>query len=215
MKKLLFVAAASVAALSAMPAAAQDWYAQLNAGYSIAGEADVDLTASDGVTSGSVSESVDLDGGLVLGAAAGVALGNGLRVEGEAFFANNEADAEFDAIDLGSVDTRHNGVYLNVLYDIPMEGSFRPYVGAGIGYGRTSLEFQDEEAHDEGTSWQLKAGVSVPVNETLTVDAGYRYIRAADFSWSGSSEGLTASIDAEPTIHALTVGARLRFSTGS
>ena len=84
-KMIIAAAAASAMALVAMPAAAQDWYAQVNAGVSM-GKAD----ASAGINDTGVSGDVDLKPGFLVGAAGGAALGNGLRLELEGLFDQNK-----------------------------------------------------------------------------------------------------------------------------
>jgi OOP family OmpA-OmpF porin len=221
MNKTIFAATAVVALMSALPAAAADWYAQVNAGYTVSAEADADAsftpddTDFDAMT-GSVEG--DIDNGFAVGAAAGVAIGNGLRVEGEAIL--NSADmGGIEELEIDEIEYSHAAVFANLLYDFNM-GGFTPYIGAGIGYGSSSFEIDGDSVHDQGTVWQIKAGASFPLNDTLTIDVGYRYMDMAKWETSMDDVDLdddpdagpgTARLSVEPTAHAITVGARFKL----
>lgn len=212
MKKTIFAASAAIALMGAMPAAAADWYAQVNAGMSVDTQADATAT----VGSASASADGDLDNGFVVGAAAGAHLGNGLRLEGEALYSSNDLGG-IDELDVDDVEVNHMGLFANVLYDFQMDGGFTPYIGAGVGFGSITFDVDGDSIHDEGTAWQIKAGVSYPVNDTLTLDVGYRYLNMASFEETFEDveidEDTTADIglEFEPTAHILTVGARFKL----
>jgi len=128
-----------------------------------------------------------------------------------------------EELDVDSVELNHAAFLVNVLYDIPMEGGFTPYVGAGVGYGSTTFDIDNEGVHDEDVVWQLRAGATYPVNETLTLDFGYRYLEMAtwedsfpvdDISGAEDEEDFvpgTLGIEFEPSAHILTVGARFKL----
>lgn len=223
MHKSLFAATAALALMAAMPAAAGEWYAQVNAGATVATDADVTATFTpddDTYDPSSGSISGDLDEGFAVGAAAGYAVGNGLRLEGEFLYSSNDLGS-IEELDVDSIEFNHAAFFANVLYDIPMQGGFSPYIGAGIGYGSSTFDIDSDEVHDEGTAWQIKAGVTYPVNDSLTLDLGYRYMDMAD--WNAAIDGVdlpddspdagpgTAAIEFEPTAHILTVGARFKL----
>jgi opacity protein-like surface antigen len=203
MKTILFAAAASVVAFTAMPAAAQ-MYVQGNVGYSFSGTADTTLTVDDGTTVETASGDVDLDGGFMGSAAFGTSFAEGLRVESEAIYSSNDLS---DDSDFADVSVKQWAVMANVLYDFTMEG-LTPYVGAGIGYGSTTLEEEMlGELDDSGLAWQLRAGVSI--GEAVVWDIGYRYLNMADFEAEFDDGTDSVSIEADAGIHAVTVGVRI------
>jgi len=225
MNKTLFAATAAIALMGAMPAMAGEWYAQVNAGATVATEADATLTATPDdpeEDSWSVSDSGDIDEGFAVGAAAGYVIGNGVRVEGEFLYTSNDQDG-IDELDVDSVELNHAAFLVNVLNVIPMEGGVSPYVGAGVGYGSTTFDIDNEGVHDEDVVWQLRAGATYPVNETLTLDFGYRYLEMAtwdgdfavdDISGAEDEEDFvpgTIGVEFEPSAHILTVGARFKL----
>jgi len=227
MRKVIFTAAAvSAMAFAAMPAAAQGWYAQVNVGGTVKAKADARLSFTPDDTTvdpSSISGDGDIDNGFGVGAAAGYAMGNGVRVEGETFYTTNDLGG-FKDLGVEDVKLQHMGFFANVLYDIPMSGSFQPYVGGGVGYGSTTFNVDSNEQHDQGAAWQLKAGVSYPLNDSLSLDLGYRYMHMAD--WQGSIDGVdlddtpdvgpgTVGVKFKPSAHILTIGARFKLGGAS
>ncbi|HEX5777142.1 MAG TPA: outer membrane beta-barrel protein [Caulobacteraceae bacterium] len=221
MKKTIFAASAAIALLAAMPAAAQDWYAQINAGMTVSSEADVRVDfVSDDDPAENFDEGADgdIDNGFAVGAAAGVALGGGLRVEGEFFYTSNDLGG-IEELDIDDVEMNHAAFFANVLYDFQL-GGVSPYIGAGVGYGSTTFDIDGDSVHDEDTAWQVKAGATFPVNDSLTIDVGYRYMDMAawenDFDVDLDEEDDEAGagvlgLEFEPTAHAITVGARFKL----
>ncbi|HEX6866887.1 MAG TPA: outer membrane beta-barrel protein, partial [Caulobacteraceae bacterium] len=170
MNKTLFAATAALALMAAMPAAAGEWYAQVNAGATVATDADTTATFTPDDTDfdpSSGSLNADLDEGFAVGAAAGYAIGNGFRVEGEFLYTSNDL-GDVSELGVDNIEFNHAAFFANVLYDIPMDGSIYPYVGAGVGYGSSTFDIDSDEVHDEGTAWQIKVGATYPVNDTLT-----------------------------------------------
>jgi len=225
MNKMLFAATAAAALMAALPAAAADWYAQVNAGYTVSAEADVDVAFTpddDDFTPTTGSLSGDIENGFAVGAAAGMSIGNGLRVEGEAILNSNDLGGIED-LDVDNVEFKHAAAFVNVLYDFQV-GGVTPYIGAGVGYGSSTFDIDGDSVHDQGAVWQIKAGATFPVNDTLTIDVGYRYMDMAP--WEVSLDGLdvednpdagpgTASLNVEPTAHMITVGARFKLGAGA
>ena len=222
MKTTIFAASAAIALLAATPAAAGEWYAQINAGMTVSTEADASISfVSDDDDAENFEESGegDIDNGFAVGAAAGVALGGGFRAEGEFLFNSNDLGGLED-LDVDNVEMNHAAFFANVLYDIPMGNGITPYVGAGVGYGSITFDIDGDSVHDEDTVWQIKAGAAFPVNDTLTIDVGYRYMNMAawendfdiDFDEEDDEAGAgTLGLEFEPTAHAIMVGARFKL----
>ena len=84
----------------------------------------------------------------------------------------------------------------NAYYDIPVGGGVKPYVTAGagvaqiryVGFGVYDLpnpagsnELNRSNADTMAFAYQLGAGISVPVSNTVTLDARYRYFATAHY----------------------------------
>jgi opacity protein-like surface antigen len=88
---------------------------------------------------------------------------------------------------------------LNAYYDFNLTWG-RPYVGAGIGFASNKIDSIVNSGGalgafsatapggtSTGLAWAVMGGISFPINPTLTLDVGYRYIDLGDIeSDSGS-----------------------------
>jgi opacity protein-like surface antigen len=192
-KSILFAAAMSAAAFVALPAAAADFYFGGAVGVSVGGKADATVTDSGGTVSGNI----DYDTGALVSLTAGKAVKPNVRVEGELQITDNG---------LQDTDLRMQHVALlgNVLYDFKPDAKVSPYVGAGLGFGRSIVELDDATANDTGLAWQLQAGVSIRQSDRMVWDIGYRYVNQGDFN--ASEDGV--SVDLAGDLHVLSVGLR-------
>lgn len=129
-----------------------------------------------------------------------VALRKGYTLQGK-----SEIGTGFGRIDDGTSDSgvppgvsahlRSWAYMLNGYYDIPVNGTWKPYIGAGLGYARNTVRgFTDPSSQRIGflgqpsnpqaqvassskgnLAWSLSLGTSHPITETFTLDIGYRY----------------------------------------
>src|ERR1700761_8808373 len=116
--KSLILAAASAAALLAVPAfaaAAEDnsWYVRGDAGATFSGRIDG--------TNGPRS-----DNGWTIDAGVGKSLGSGWRAEGQVLYLDNSGKS-------GAGDTKVTAGLASVYYDFLPDSQWRPFLGAGIG----------------------------------------------------------------------------------
>jgi opacity protein-like surface antigen len=73
----------------------------------------------------------------------------------------------------------------NVYYDFTLsDGTTRPYVGAGVGYGRVDLDSITvpgvgtySAGHDSGVAWQATVGVGFELVENTYIVPSYRFMR--------------------------------------
>ncbi len=151
---------------------------------------------------GSVETSIDSDPGIAVGGALGYGWANVLggrgsvRTEGEISARRGEPDVPgFDVDDNFTVLTFLG----NAWYDIPLNGKAIPYVGGGLGLGRTSSDGEGET----GFAWQLGGGVNVKATETLLFGFNYRFIKS-NFDTNG--------IDAHFDGHQLTGSISIPFN---
>lgn len=109
----------------------------------------------------------------------------------------------------------------NALYEFKL-GLVNPYLGAGVGFGRTRLNYDPDDdldvaddttriLSDSGLIWQLKAGLAFPIQENMIVDAGYRYFNGARVENTfTNAAGAVIEGELDPEIHAITVGFRFK-----
>ena len=206
MRKSFVVALLAGCAFGA-PTFAQDrqGYVQLNLGGGFAGV--VELEASS--PPDDIRADADFETGVLASVAAGSTSANGFSFEGEMIYFDSKIDTSafdtFAGFDLNASVKSYVGM-VNGMYAFDA-GRFSPYVGAGLGYGISEYEFDDESEDDGGIAWQLRAGVTVPMSDTLTLDVGYRYLSLPEFEVSEGSDAISAAGRA----HIASIGARFTF----
>ena len=143
----------------------------------------------------------------------GYGFGNGLRLELEGSYRQNEVDTVkaggVGALARSTGTARSYGVMVNALYDFNL-GGVAPYVGAGIGYqihehdnaGATAGNLLVRTDGDEGNfAYQAIVGVALPIDSVpgLALTAEYRFMG-------------TLGHDIDGTVTDTTTGARQRFT---
>lgn len=207
MKTTLLLATVAAAAL-ATPALAQDAspnYVQFNLGASVGGQVDLDVTSGPDTFSGEA----DLETGTFGSITGGLGIEGGWALEGELLLMTSDIDTDDADAVLGAPLEAHlesHAAMVNGVYNFPA-GDFRPYVGAGVGFGRSKYSLAGASEDDMGVAWQVKAGVVIPSSETVSWDIGYRYVSFPSFDVRDGGD----SVDADASAHILSVGARITF----
>jgi outer membrane autotransporter protein len=153
----------------------QGFYAGVRAGYG--------TYSRDDYKSGNINLETDFKGGFSGSAVAGYSFANGLRPELEAFYQKNNLDTlKVNGVGVdASLDGKTYGLIANALYDIKMNSSFTPYVGAGLGYGfskgsKTQVSgINIEDIKNEAPIGQLRAGVGYRISSKWIADVGYTH----------------------------------------
>lgn len=112
----------------------------------------------------------------------------------------------------GSLES--NTFFLNAYYDFMSDESFSPYIGAGVGYADTDVDFMPSGVgvindSDSGFAYQFILGASYAINDTLELYGDVRY-RAADDA-TVASPLLSASFDVENSGTMFNLGLRYSF----
>lgn len=131
----------------------------------------------------------EMDTGWAAGGALGYRYQNGFRAEFEGTWRDNDGeiffiDPEFGPLPDGPAEVSALNLMLNGLYDFNMGGGFSPYIGAGIGAARVSMEMFDDGDAEEDDGWafayQFIGGVSFGMpNTAMEFFADYRYMSTA------------------------------------
>lgn len=126
-----------------------------------------------------------------------------------------------------------NAVYAMVNYNIDwLLGSFRPFIGAGIGIAATNLNNQNATGfagtkvgydsskpfmsdRDMSLVWNVTAGVGYEISPSWTIEAAYRFFRVEDINVSAydvNNATVTAITSKTSMInHQVFVGMRYKF----
>ena len=72
------------------------------------------------------------------------------------------------------------GIFANGFYDFNPQGTFKPYIGAGLGYVNTDVKFSPSgvdvaDENDDGFAWQGIIGASFAVSENVDIFAQGAY----------------------------------------
>jgi len=132
---------------------------------------------------------------------------NGGRVELELGYRKNDVDKiKIDGFGSGSANGDFSSLSLmaNLFYDFATEGSFIPYIGAGVGAASVEADLDGSNSeNDTVVAGQFILGASFAASETLKFDMQYRYFTTEDPEFDG--------LDAEYSTHNLMIGLRQSF----
>jgi OmpA-OmpF porin, OOP family len=135
---------------------------------------------------------LQFNAGPVVVASAGYGFGNGLRVELQGAYYDNGMRQLKTGRAFGATSTKGNeykeGVFANVLYDIPLDLPVIPYVGVGVGYVHNQFSnesvsgpafFLRSTGQNDNLGVQGIVGLSFPVYDLapgLSFTAEYRFL---------------------------------------
>ena len=174
-------------------------YISGNLGAVMLNDSDID----DGVDTGEFT----FDTGFVFVGALGSSMQNGGRIEAELGYRKNDFDElKIDGFGKGDIDGDISSLSLmgNAYYDISTEGSFSPYIGAGLGFANIEADIDDAGSEDDTVfAYQFILGGSYTSSVGLSIDLQYRYFATDDPEFDG--------VDAEYRTHNVMIGFRQSF----
>ncbi|MCQ2562300.1 MAG: outer membrane beta-barrel protein [Alphaproteobacteria bacterium] len=225
MKKILLTSLVATLAVSAANALTVSPYVGAHMAYN---NSEIETTYKKaGIKQG--TETTKFSGNLGYGAAIGAKFDFGCAVSAraEAEFSRTQVKMDGDVkgadgtiYGYENMEVADNVALFNVYGDIDTTTAFTPYISAGIGYHWAKSEYGDYDREDGKTSkdkgdvhdiaWQLGAGVSYAANEHVSLDLGYRYLRA-DWSEDKTEAGVKTEWDTDFTTHQVRFGAKYTF----
>jgi OOP family OmpA-OmpF porin len=191
---LLATAFLTAASAAAMAQQTTGLYLGLGGGANWARDADIE--------GGGINSEAEYDTGWAAIGAVGYGFGNGLRLELELGYRDNDVDS-VRGVTSASGSTNVWSAMVNALYDVPTGWVVNPYIGAGIGYARVKAD-------------GITASPTVTVDDSDNVFAyqgivgalDYRYFATLDPEFS-TSAGTT--VDGEYAAHTVLLGLRWEF----
>lgn len=153
---------------------------------------------------------IEFDTGFNVGVAAGYDFGM-TRLEAEVVYRENDID-KVEAFGLSlNADGDISALSLmgNAYLDIETGSPVTPYIVAGIGLARVSLNDMKIEgirvSDDDDTvfAYQFGGGVAFALNEAMAIDLGYRYFATEDPEFDGD--------EVEYKSHNVSLGLRINF----
>ncbi|MFN3513080.1 MAG: outer membrane protein [Phenylobacterium sp.] len=191
MNRTLIATLLAASALTAGAASAQDagWYVRGDVGAAFEGE--IDATPKQ-----------ETDTGFAISGGVGRHLNDSVRLEGELAYLDGDVSGSAGG------DAQILAGFANAYYDFNPGGQWRPFVGAGLGFGQVKVDSPLIDDEDTGFAYQLKAGVGYRFDERLTGEVAYRYLGVTDIELGSGP----TKIDGDVSTHAVTVG--LRYQLG-
>ena len=189
-----------------------DWYVSLFVG-GVWSEGDTTISPEGNPDVG-YTFGMDMEMGYTLGLAVGTEIFENLRGEVELSVIQSHPDSFFGSPSSDEITSTGINLLGNLWYDIDTGTGFTPYVGGGLGVGYTELtsDSSDDNINATGLVYQLGAGVTVAMTDSLALDLGYRYKVMPDAAVDGDfvSPGYDITLDA--TSHVVQAGLTYKFN---
>tara|TARA_R110002110_G_scaffold85816_4_gene223709 strand:+ start:43060 stop:44139 length:1080 start_codon:yes stop_codon:yes gene_type:complete len=179
------------------------WYISGLVGLNKANDSDIDGSG--------INAEAEFDWGPAGLAGVGFDYGSNWRAELEAGYRDADIDSVSGATSTGDIEAL--SLMANAFYDIDINSSFEPYVGAGLGFARVSADGVSPvsttsiDDDDYGYALQAAAGVAYPLSERLKLTVDYRFLSVQDLNYTTASG---VGVDADYNDHSIFVG--LRFA---
>lgn len=109
---------------------------------------------------------------------------------------------------------KSQAVLFNIYYDFDVQLTVpvTPYLGIGLGWGRTEWGDGTKNVKEDDVSMQIGGGISYNINENAIVDFGYRFITYGDFDEEYRIPGLLyEKYEYKPRAHEIMLGIRYQF----
>jgi OmpA-OmpF porin, OOP family len=133
-----------------------------------------------------------LDSSAVFSLAAGSEIADGIRIEAEFSYRNNDIDSISASDGFTSASIPVNGeikaisLMANLIKDINTNSIITPFLGLGIGFSKIDAELEGDSEDDTVFAYQAIVGAGFKVNETTSIDVSYRYFATTDPDLDGT-----------------------------
>ncbi len=119
-----------------------------------------------------------------------------------------------DVVAEGRGELSNTGLFANVYYDFNRAGNVQPYVGGGIGYMWSDVQYEPSgvgiiDDTESGFAYQLKAGGTLRVTDAWEVYGEYAYRASEDVELD--NQLFPGSLEVENEQNVFSIGARYRF----
>ena len=223
-RKIIGVLIAGVLAMSFGASVQAQMYISVNVGGSFLTDADTTDTSPVGSASGEVTT----DAGFALTGAVGYAMLNGLRIEGEISYRENDLDTfDVDTITSGGAtfsgapvplplkgEATALGFMANAFYDFDTGSNWVPHIGGGLGVAILTLNIESiggfSSSFDETDTvfaYQIGAGLGYRVNSYSRFDVSYRLMGTSDPKFSDGFD----TVETEYLNHSIMAGYTYSF----
>lgn len=121
-----------------------------------------------------------------------------------------------DSVVPSNIRLRAWSLLANAWYDFDLGLPITPYVGGGLGMAMVKISGDLDgarlyEKNDTVFAWQVGAGASLPISDTMKLFADYRYFSASDAHLKLEPGYHGGNIDADFNSHTVMLGVRFNF----
>ena len=134
------------------------------------------------------------------------------------------SESDIDELQSGTVTTTPDGKLMtyramaNAWFDLNPGGSIMPYLGAGAGFQKASLDIGDTSGDSSGFVYQAGAGIGFPVSDKTTLSLDYRYVVGDDIesgTFTSTTPDGSINTQRDGEFKAQQVGLSLRYTFGA
>ncbi len=207
MRSIKSIVAAAAITMGVPAVANAQWYVGADAGVNFHQDADVNSPTA------LYNGSVDYKLGYVGLAQVGYNFG-GPKAEFETGYRRNNIDDITGAVN-GNGHEAALSFMLNGIYEFMPQSSWHPFLGAGVGVARVSVDAKAANSNVvvDDQSWEFAyqgiAGVAYDLNSNWALKAQYRYFATLDPDFKASNG---SKVDSEHQSHSLLVGFTYKFA---
>lgn len=211
---LMAATAAVTAAAMTLPAHATraGWYVGLEGGLNEAEDADTTTDNNPGTNGTRQEFDTEYDTGNLFGTTIGYLFANGLRPEISFVLRNNDIESTGGAAANGEIE--NVSLLGNLWYNFRSGQALQPYIGAGVGANKVSLEdFSNNpggnySSDDTVFAGQAGVGAQFALGPRANLDLGYRYLMSEDPELNNSQ----TQYETEYSAHSILLGFNYTFS---
>ena len=158
----------------------------------------------------------DTDSSATYGGAIGYRFSPNFRAETDLSYREN--DYSLSGV-TGSGSEKHLSAMLNGYYDFANNSRFTPYVGAGVGFDRATIEANytasgstiKADDSDIAFAYNLMAGIGYAVTKNIDLTLGYRWLDTSTATVDAKINTTSTTLDGEYKAHEVLAGVRYNF----
>jgi len=171
-----------------------------------------DATA-ESTSAGVSNQEIDYDSGAAFDITLGGRVKEGLRVEGEVFYTENDVSSIRPAGNPGSGETTSLGVVLSAVLDFRPVGGFNPFIGLGAGIAEIDSTLNSATSVLTGSNsellYQIQIGADYSLSDDLDLFFVSKYRMSSDYQLTQGDNG--SIFDYEFQGSAMSIGLRQWF----
>jgi outer membrane protein W len=149
--------------------------------------------SAESTSAGVSNQEIDYDSGSAFDITLGGKVKEGLRVEGEIFYTDNDVSSIRTTGNPGSGETTSLGVVLSAVFDFKEIGGFNPFIGLGAGIAEIDSTLNSATSVLTGSNsellYQIQIGADYSLSDDLDLFFVSKYRMSSDYQLTQSDNG--------------------------